>query len=73
VILIVLVYSLQTLNTVMWCKSDCQSVYHISEPCKNGWTDRDAVWVMDLGGLKEAYIRWGSRTHSHTLSTWLLR
>jgi len=27
--------------------------------CKNGWTDRDAVWVMDSGGPKEACIRWG--------------
>jgi len=22
-------------------------------------TDRDAVWVVDSGGSKEAYIRWG--------------
>jgi len=28
---------------------------------KNGWTDR-AVWVMDLDGLKEACIRWESRS-----------
>jgi len=25
---------------------------------KNGWTDPDAVWVMDSGGAKEACIRW---------------
>jgi len=31
------------------------------QPCKNGWTYRDAVWVIDLGGLKEASIRWQSR------------
>jgi len=29
------------------------------ELCKNGWSDRDAVWVMDSGGPKEAFIRWG--------------
>jgi len=22
----------------------CRSVSHVREPCKNGWTDRDAVW-----------------------------
>ena len=27
-----------------------RSVCHSSEPCKNGWTDRDAVLVEDLGG-----------------------
>jgi len=32
------------------------------ELCKNGWTDRDAVWVMDSGGPKEMCIRWGSRS-----------
>ena len=26
------------------------SVCHTSEPCKNGWTDPDAIWVEDLGG-----------------------
>jgi len=24
----------------------CGSVCHSREPCKNGWTDRDAVWVV---------------------------
>jgi len=42
---------------VMW--SVCLSVCHTSEPCKNGCTDRDAVWVEDLGGPKEPCIRWG--------------
>jgi len=28
-------------------------VCHTSEPCKIGWTDRDAVWVEDSGGPKE--------------------
>ena len=32
------------------CRSACLSVCHTSEPCKNGCTDRAAVWVEDLGG-----------------------
>jgi len=31
----------------------------LSEMCKNGWTDRDAVWDVDWGGSKEPRIRWG--------------
>ena len=27
------------------------------ELCKNGWTDRDAVWVMDSDRLEEACIK----------------
>jgi len=42
------------------CLSVCLSVCHDREPCKNGWTDRNAVSVVDLGGLKEPCIRWGS-------------
>jgi len=30
-------------------------------PCRNGRTDRDAVWVEDFGGSREPRIRWGSR------------
>jgi len=41
------------------CRS---SVCHTSEPCKNGCTDRAAVWVEDLGGPGEPRIRWGSRS-----------
>ena len=41
------------------CRSVCLSVCHTSEPCKNGCTDRAAVWVEDLGGPGEPYIRWG--------------
>jgi len=37
----------------------CQSVCHTGEPCKNGRTDRGAVWVEDSGGPKEPRIRWG--------------
>jgi len=43
--------------SVCWCVS--LSVCHTNEPCKNGWSDWDAVWVEDLGGPKEPCIRWG--------------
>ena len=39
----------------------CLSVCHSREPCKNGWTDRNGVWVEDSGGPKEPCIGWGSR------------
>jgi len=32
------------------------SVCHASEPCRNGCTNRDAVWVVDLGGPREPCI-----------------
>jgi len=47
----------------MVCRSICWSVCHTSEPCKNGWTDLDAVWVEDLGGPREPCIRWGPDPH----------
>ena len=37
----------------------CRSVCHDREPCKNGWTDRDAIWDVDSGGPKELCIRLG--------------
>jgi len=37
------------------------SVSHTNEPCKNGWTDRDAVWV-DSGWVREPCIRLRSRS-----------
>jgi len=37
------------------------SVCHSCEPCKNGWTSWDAIWVMGSDGLKELCIRWRSR------------
>ena len=40
----------------------CWSVCHTSEPCKNSWTDRDVIWVQDLGWPREPCIRWGSRS-----------
>jgi len=45
----------------MVCRYVGLSVCHTSEPCKNGWTDRDAVWVEDAGGPREPCIRWGFR------------
>jgi len=38
------------------------SVCHTSDPCRNGCTDRDAVWVEDLGWPREPCVRWGSRS-----------
>jgi len=35
------------------------SVCLTSEPCKNCWTDRDAIWVDDSDGPREPCIRWG--------------
>jgi len=43
-------------DRVAW--SVALSVCCTSEPCKNGWSDRDAVWVVDSGGPKEPCIRW---------------
>jgi len=39
------------------CLSLC--VGHVREPCKNSWTDRDAVWGTDSCGPKEPCIMWG--------------
>jgi len=38
--------------------SVCLSVCHTGEPCKNGCTDRGAVWVEDAGGPKEPDPSW---------------
>jgi len=36
------------------------SVCHTREPCKNDWTNRDAVWFEDSGEpCGEPCIRWG--------------
>jgi len=48
------------IDQVAW--SVGQSVCHSSEPWKNGWTDRDPVWVEDLRGSMEACIRWRFRS-----------
>jgi len=34
-------------------------VCHSCEPCKNGWTNWDAIWVVESGWPKEPCIRWG--------------
>jgi len=39
------------------------SVCHTSEPCKNGWTDRDAIWIGDSTWLREPCIRSGLDPH----------
>ena len=39
--------------------SVCLSVCHNQELCWNGWTDRDAAWVVDSGGPREPCVRWG--------------
>ena len=41
------------------CRSVCLSVCYSSDPCKNGWTDRDASGIEDSGWPKEPCIRWG--------------
>jgi len=46
-------------DRVTW--SVCRSVCHSIEPCKNGSTDRDAVWVENSSGHKKLRIRVGSR------------
>jgi len=31
---------------------------HCCQLVKNGWTDRDAICVVDLGGSKETFVTW---------------
>jgi len=31
----------------------------VVSPAKNGWTDRDAIWVVDSGASEEACVTWG--------------
>ena len=38
------------------------SVCHTSKPCKNGWTNRDAVWVVGSDGQQKSCVRWGARS-----------
>jgi len=43
--------------------SVCRSVRLASEPCKNGWIDRDAVWKLTrVGPTNHVCIRYGSRS-----------
>jgi len=54
-----LVHKMRPIATdgVTW--SVCLSVGHAREPCKNGWTDRDAVLGADSFGSKKQCIRLG--------------
>jgi len=36
-----------------------QLVCHTSEPCKNGKTDRNALWTEDSGGPRKPLLDWG--------------
>jgi len=38
----------------------CPSVCHSSEPCKNGWTDRDAIWFWSQVGRWNHVLDGGS-------------
>ena len=40
------------------CLFACLCVGHTSLLCKNGWTDRDAVWRSDSRGALRTCIRW---------------
>jgi len=40
----------------------CLSICHSGEPCKNGSTDEDAVWVEDSGGAGNHVSDGGSRS-----------
>jgi len=41
------------------CRMVCLPAGHNCEPCKNGQTNGDAVWVVHSGGPKESLVRWG--------------
>jgi len=48
----------------MVCRSVCLSVgLSQSWALQNGWTDRDAVWVVESDGPKESCIRRGPDPH----------
>jgi len=51
-------------DLVVWSTSQsvCLSVCCSREPCKNGWTDRDAVWIVGSDWPKESWVRWGSKS-----------
>jgi len=46
---------------VTW--SVCLCVGHLHEPCKNRWTDRDAVLGDNSRGSKKQRIKWVHRTN----------
>jgi len=44
---------------------ECNLTVHVRRPCKNGWTDRDAVRCVDSGGPMELLLmmaRWRAAT-----------
>jgi len=45
-------------DRVVW--SVCLLICYSRESRENSWTDRDAVWVVELGGPKEACVKWGA-------------
>ena len=47
-------------NWVVWsvCLSVSLFVCHTSQPCKNGRTNGDTIWVEDSGEPRELCIRW---------------
>ena len=47
------------------CPSICWSVCHCSEPCRNGWTSRDAIWDLGSDGPKKSSVRWGPDPHEN--------
>ena len=59
---------LQSTDRVAW--SVTQSVCNDREPCKNGWTNRDAIYGVDSGGPKEPSIRWWSRSPHVNEQVW---
>ena len=44
------------------------SVSHERESCRNGWSDRDAVWDVDSRELKKPCIKWDPDPRKETLS-----
>jgi len=44
----------------------------VREPCKNGWTDRNAVWGAKSGGIKVLCIGWGLRSPNGKGNFWWL-
>jgi len=48
----------------------CRSVCHDHQSCKNGFTDRDAVWVQDSGGPEEPC---SLLDRVHVGATWRIR
>jgi len=49
---------------IAWCIS------HNRESCKSGWTNRDAIWDIDSGGLNKPCIRWESRSPHMKRQSW---